>query len=45
MNKKAATLEGDIPMKVIAEFAEELAFPLSNIINESLIQGVYPKMW
>ena len=45
MNKKAATLEGDIPMKVIAEFAEELAFPLSNIVNESLIQGVYPKMW
>ena len=45
MNKKAATLEGDIPIKIIAEFAEELAFPLANIINESLIQGVYPKLW
>ena len=45
MNKKAATLEGDVPMRVIAEFAEELAFPLSNIINESLLQGVYPKIW
>ena len=45
MNKKAATLEGDIPIRIIAEFSEELAFPLANIINEGLIQGVYPKLW
>ena len=42
MNKKAATLEGDLPMKLIAEFSEELSFPLANIINECLHQGVYP---
>ena len=45
MNKKAATLEGDLPIKIIAEFSEELAHPLSNIINEGLIQGVYPNLW
>ena len=45
MNKKAATQEGDLLMRVIVEFAEELAIPLANVINESLIQGVYPKIW
>ena len=45
MNKKAATQEGDLPMRVIVEFAEELAIPLANVINESLIQGVYSKIW
>ena len=45
MNKKAATLEGDLPMKLIAEFAEELAYPLANIINEGFLQGVYPNLW
>ena len=45
MNKKAATLEGDLPMKLIAEFAEELAYPLANIVNEGFLQGVYPNLW
>ena len=33
MNKKAATLEGVLPIKLLAEFAKELSFPLANIIN------------
>ena len=44
MNRKAATVEGDIPMKLIAEFSVELAFPLSHIINFCLDSGVYPNM-
>ena len=45
MNLKAATVEGDIPMKLISEFSVELAFPLSHIINLRLESGIYPNMW
>ena len=45
MNKKAATIESDLPMIFIVEFAEELSFPLANVMNESLQQGVYPNLW
>ena len=33
MNKKSAGVPGDIPMKLIAEFASELAKPLAHLIN------------
>ena len=29
MNKKAATVPGDLPIKLIAEFSVELSFPLA----------------
>ena len=45
MNKKSSTLEGDLLIKLLAEFAEELSFPLANIINECFLQGVYPDLW
>ena len=45
MNKKAATVPGDIPMKVIAEFSEELSGPIAHLINECFSQGQYPTLW
>ena len=45
MNKKAATVDGDIPMKLISEFSVEIAFPLSHIINSCIESGIYPQLW
>ena len=45
MNKNAATVQNDIPIKLIAEFAVELAFPLAHIISFCLENGVYPNIW
>ena len=45
MNKNAATVPNDIPIKLIAEFSVELAFPLAHIINFCLKNGVYPNVW
>ena len=45
MNKNAATVPHDIPIKLIAEFSVEIAFPLAHIINFCLLNGVYPKIW
>ena len=45
MNKKAAAVPGDIPMKVIAECDEELSKPLTHLINICLSQGIYPNLW
>jgi hypothetical protein len=35
MNMKAATVPGDIPIKLIDEFSVELATPLAHILNVS----------
>ena len=45
MRKNAATVEGDLPMKIISEFADELTLPLTHIINSCLEQGKYPNIW
>ena len=45
MNKKAATVPGDIPMKLVEEFSDEIAFPLAHIINNGLKTGQYPVLW
>ena len=45
MNKKAATVPGDLPIKLIQIFADELTLPLCHIINSCLKGGVYPKIW
>jgi hypothetical protein len=43
--KNCATVPDDIPMKIIQEFADELAFPLANIINRMTEFGEYPNIW
>ena len=45
MNKKSATLPGDLPMKLISKYADELTLPLCHIINCCLQTGQYPKIW
>ena len=45
MNKKAATVPNDIPIKLVQEFGVEIAFPLSFIINFRIQSGVYPNIW
>ena len=45
MNKSAATVPNDIPIKLVAEFSVEIAFPLAHIINFCLQNGVYPNIW
>ena len=45
INPKKSVPEGDIPPKVIKQYAGELAIPLANIINSSIKQGVWPDSW
>ena len=45
VNMKAATANGDIPIKLISEFSVELAFPIAHIINFCLKSGTYPNLW
>ena len=45
MNKRAAAVPGDLPMKIISEFSSELSRPLAHVINSCLTQGKYPSIW
>ena len=45
MNKKAATIPGDMPIKLIVEFSVEIAFPLAHSIDAYLKSGVYPNLF
>ena len=36
------SVPGDIPQKILKEFAAELATPISNIFNAAIQQGSYP---
>ena len=45
MNQKASAVPGDLPMKVIAQFSNDLSNPLAHLINKCLRQGQYPDLW
>ncbi|XP_041471219.1 uncharacterized protein LOC121420623 [Lytechinus variegatus] len=45
LDASKAIMTGDIPIKLIKEFALELAEPLSNIFNVILRTGSYPSCW
>ena len=45
MNRKAATIENDIPIKLFQEFSVELSFPLSYILSFCIKNGIYPDIW
>ena len=45
MKKKASTVLGDIPWKVISEYSVEFSDPLANIYNSSTLDGVWPSIW
>ena len=40
MKKKAPTVSGDIPWRIILEYSVELSIPLSNIYNSATLDGV-----
>ena len=40
-----STLKGDLPCKIIKEFAMELSDPLAHIFQESISQHEYPQLW
>ena len=45
MNKKSATVPGDLPMRIIDGFADDFTLPLCHIINSCLQAGQYPRLW
>ena len=45
MNKNSAAVPGDLPMKLICRFADELTLPLCHIVNSCLQAGQYPRLW
>ena len=45
MKKKASTVQGDIPWRIIREFSAELAEPLCNVLNSASLEGTWPKCW
>ena len=45
MKKKASTIRGDLPWKILSEFSVELAEPLADIFNSATTQGIWPQIW
>ena len=45
MKKKASTVTGDLPWKIISEFFVEFAAPLCNIYNSCTLEGIWPESW
>ena len=45
MKKKASTVMGDIPWRIILEYSAELSNPLANIYNSATLDGVWPTLW
>ena len=45
MNRNSATCPGDLPMKIIYMFSDDLVLPLSHIINCCFQAGQYPVLW
>ena len=45
INTRKAVPNGDIPPKLIKEFAPKIAIPLTDIINNSIKQGIWPLKW
>ena len=45
INPKKAVPEGDIPPKLLKIYAEEFSTSLTDIINSSIRQGIWPQMW
>jgi hypothetical protein len=45
MNKNSSTVPGDLPMRIISLFSDDLALPLSHLIGCSIQNGQYPALW
>ena len=42
MDSNKSTRPGDIPVKIFKRFATQLAQPISNMINQAIVTGVWP---
>ena len=45
MKTNKATVKGDIPSKILKEFAGPLSIPVANIINTGIVSGKWPKIY
>ena len=45
MNKKCATRNDDIPMKILHKFSFELSAPIAHVVNTCLMEGVHPDIF
>ena len=44
MDINKSTVNGDIPAKLLKHFSKQLAFPVANVINSSIVQGIWPSI-
>ena len=44
MDSNKANVKGDIPAKIWKEFSDNLAKPVANVINASILQGSWPEI-
>ena len=44
MDINKLTVNGDIPAKLLKHFSKQLAFPVANVINSSIVQGIWPSI-
>jgi len=45
IDPKKSNVIGDIPAKILKKFARNFALPVSNVINSSIREGVWPEMY
>ena len=45
MDTKKSSVKGDVPAKIFKEFAGELSKPVKDVINSSIIQGIWPDIY
>ena len=45
LKAKKSTVKGDIPVKILKEFAANISEPLTHVYNSSLLQGKYPNIY
>ena len=44
MDINKSTVNGDIPAKLLKHFSKKIAFPVANVINSSIVQGIWPSI-
>ena len=45
IDPKKSNVSGDIPAKILKKFARSFALPVSNVINSSIREGVWPEIY
>ena len=45
LNQRKASISGDLPIRILREFAYEISFPLTDILNASFQSSVVPSQW